>query len=477
MSLSEVHESATTPLSEPARERLLEDLTGYVRAAWQSFEHPRPAEPHADQALLARLEEPLPTEPSNAEQTLADAVEILEASVSPARPLYLAYIGSTGLEAGVLASTLSATYDVNLATAAGAADALDAQAVRWMGEFVGYPVAEGHFTSGGQTSNLTAILAAREQALPGTRERGLDGRKAAVYCSEEAHHSVLRAVEAAGLGRQALRKIAIRADRTMDVEALAAAIEADRAAGVTPIAVVATGGTTLTGAVDPIGAIAEVCERESIWLHVDGAFGLPAAASRGAGFRFAGLDRADSVTIDAHKWMGVQKSCSLIMLRRSGPLLATFGHDERYMLHEQDSQNPVDRTFEYSRPFRSLRLWLAFRLYGADRYRDWIDHTLDLGTHLAELVRDSTDFELLHDPQLSTVCFRHRPNGLAESKLDELNRLLAQAFQRDGRVFLAPAVVDGVTCLRVCFVNYRTEVDAPRFVLEVARELARDISC
>ncbi|CAM5320918.1 pyridoxal-dependent decarboxylase [Streptomyces canarius] len=214
-----------------------------------------------------------------------------------------------------------------------------------------------------------------------------------------------------------------------------------------------------------------MCEREGVWLHVDGAYGLPAAATRTAAHLFAGLDRADSVTVDAHKWLGVQKSCSVVMLRRRGPLRAAFGHEERYMLHQEDTGNPVDHTFEYSRPFRSLRVWLSLRVHGADRFRAWIERTLAHAALLADEVRAHASFELLHEPMLSTVCFRHVVPGLADAELDAHNERLARALQADGRVFLAPAVVDGRTCLRVCFVNFRTAPDAVKTVLEVADEL------
>ncbi|WP_459981295.1 pyridoxal phosphate-dependent decarboxylase family protein [Nocardioides sp. AN3] len=453
------------------REGVLRELSRHLSRAWASFDHPRPSEPQPDHALLERLGAGLPEGPSDAQAALGDAVDILESSVSPSRPLFLAYVGSSGLETSVLGSALAAAYDANLATAAGAADLLDQQAVRWIAEFVGFPLAEGHFTSGGQTSNLTALLAAREHALPGTREHGLSGRHVSVYCSEEAHHSVVRAVEASGLGRQAVRRIPTDDHRRMRVDALTAALTRDRAEGITPMAVVATAGTTLTGAVDPLDAIADVCERESVWLHVDGAYGLPAAATTTAGHWFAGLDRADSVTIDAHKWLGMQKSCSVVLLRRAGALRAAFGHEEHYMLHGEDIANPVDSTFEYSRPFRSLRLWLSMRVYGATQFRTWIETTLQHASRLADQIRDHPDLELLHEPMLSTVCFRHRPPGLSEEELDEHNERLALQMQRDGRIFLAPAVVDGRVCLRVCFVNFRTSAEDVDLVVPVVLEL------
>jgi aromatic-L-amino-acid/L-tryptophan decarboxylase len=451
------------------RPAVLADLAEVVAAAWASFDLPRPDEPEVDPALRERLREPLHEEPGDAEAALADAARLLDASVSPSRPLYLAYIGSTGLEMGVLASALAATYDANLATSAGGAELVEQQALEWVAEFIGFPLAEGAFTSGGMTSNLTGLLAAREARLPRSRVTGLAGRRAAVYCSDEAHHSVVRAVEVCGLGTDSIRRIPLDERRRMRVDSLADAVRRDAAAGVVPVAVVATAGTTLTGAVDPLDPIADVCAENGVWLHVDGAYGLPAAAAPSTSRLFAGLARADSAAVDAHKWLGVQKGCSAVLLREAGHLRAAFGHEERYMLGEEDVGNPVDRTLEYSRPLRSLRLWMALRAHGANQYRLWIENTLANTRRFTELVRAAEDFELLHEPELSTVCFRQVPGGGED--VDDHNRDLAHAMQRDGRVYLASAEVDGRCCLRVCFVNFRTTPEQVDQVLDVAREV------
>ena len=318
-------------------------------------------------------------------------------------------------------------------------------------------------------SNLTALLAARERALPGCRMTGVGSRRGTVYCSQEAHQSVVRAVEVIGLGRDAIRKLPLDDRRRLRPDALEHAIAADRADGVTPVAVIATGGTTLTGAVDPLDAVAEVCSRHGVWMHVDGAYGVPAACAPSTAALFDGLDRADSVTVDAHKWLGMQKSCSVVLLRTPGALAAAFRHDEHYLLHEADAANPVDRTLEYSRPIRSLKLWLAFRTYGAQAFRTGIERTLRHARALADAVDADPGLELLCRPTLSTVNFRDRPTGVAD--VDAHNLALARAIQQDGRVYLAPATVDGRVYLRVCFTNFRTTAEDVVEVLTVAREL------
>ncbi len=459
------------PLDLIDRPRALELLTEHLTNAWSSFDLPRPKEPELDAELQARLDEGLPPTPGDPQRALSDAAHVLDASVSPSRPLYTAYIGSTGLEAGVLAGALQHAYDVNLASQAGAAELVEQQTLRWMAEFIGFPMQEGVFTSGGMTSNLTALTAAREMALPGARTDGIAGRRCAVYCSDEAHHSVVRAVEVLGFGSSAVRRIAIDEQRRMQPLALASAIDADLADGVTPIAVVATGGTTLTGAIDPLAAIAQVCRERAVWMHVDGAYGGPFAGVPALADRFEGLALADSVTVDAHKLMGVQKSCSLVMLGRLGALARAFSHQERYMLHTGSAHNAVDATLEYSRPVRSLKLWLAFRLYGADVLRGWIGGTVAHARQLTALIREDQRFELLHEPMLSTVCFRY----LGEGDLDDLNRRLADAITRDGRVYLAAATVDERVCLRVCFTNFRTHDEDVIELFDVVREIAAGV--
>jgi len=317
------------------------------------------------------------------------------------------------------------------------------------------------------TSNLTALLAAREKALPGCRIDGLGGRRGAVYCSSETHHSVTRAVETTGLGRSSIRSLPLDAKRRMRPEQLDEAIAADKQQGITPVAVIANGGTTLTGAVDPLSEIADVCERQEVWMHIDGAYGLAAAGVPSRAELFTGAERADSVVLDAHKWLGVPKSCSVVLVRDASTLEAAFGHKERYMLHQDGTPNAVDRTVEYSRPVRSLKLWLAFRVYGAGRFREWIEQTLRLAERFRDLVDEDPAFELLHEPTLSTVCFRH----LTDTDPDEHNRRLAIAAQQDGRVYIAPAVVDDHVCLRACFVNFHTREEDADAVLGILREL------
>ncbi|MGZ8629269.1 MAG: pyridoxal phosphate-dependent decarboxylase family protein, partial [Actinomycetota bacterium] len=312
----------------------------------------------------------------------------------------------------------------------------------------------------------------REFALPKSRFEGLEGHRVAVYCSAEVHYSITRAVETLGIGSRNLRAIPLGPDRGLLPEALAEAIDRDRAQGITPIAVVATAGTTLTGAIDPMDAIADVCEERGVWLHVDGAYGLPAASVRPALFR--GVERARSASVDAHKWLYLPKACGVVLVRDQQDLLASFAHEEGYLPHQRHELHAVDITFEYSRPFRALKLWLAMRAHGAQAFRDAIERNLHEAHLLWETVEARPDFEALAEPTLSIVPFRHIPRGVTD--VNAHNQRLADALQADGRFWIASALVDGEVYLRPCFVNFRTTEEDVLDLVEVAAELGERVA-
>jgi aromatic-L-amino-acid decarboxylase len=460
---------------DATREEALGRAAAIVAEAWRSFDRPRPGQPAVDDRLRELLRAALPAGGSSAIGALEDAARVLDTSLAQPRPRFFAFVGSSGLEIAVLGDLLASCFDVNLALWAGAASEVEEQAVRWVSEFIGFPAAAGAFTSGGTISNVTALAAARERALPGTRRCGMAGQAGALYCSGEAHYSVVRAAELLGIGSDRVRGLRQDGARRLAPEEVAAAIDRDRDAGIASIAVVATAGTTLTGAVDPIDALADVCAERGTWLHVDGAYGVAAASTTSAGHLFAGLERADSVTLDAHKWLFLPKACGVVLVRRREDLHGALAHEEDYVPHDRPEHHMVDITLEYSRPFRALKLWLAFRAHGADAIRDAIERNLRQARLLHDELAACDDVELLcGEPPLSVVPFRHVPHGVAD--LDAHNLRLVAALQETGDVWVAPATVDGKVCLRPCVVNYRTTDEDVRALVELACEAGRALA-
>lgn len=454
------------------RREVLAFLSQKILEVWEGFDQARDSEPEITPFIEKILSEELPRFGTEITNSISQTMEILDRSIAQSRPRFLAYIGSSGLEVGAIADFLASSYDVNQAVDTKAATLLEEQCVRWLAQFIGYPFAFGFFTSGGMVSNLTALAAARRAALPNSRKEGL-GKDAVIYCSKESHYSNIRAAEILGFGSDSLRLIDIDECHRMRSNELELAIERDLANGITPVAIIATAGTTLTGAIDPIGEIARIAKRYGVWLHIDGAYGIPAAGTEKASL-FNGIEHADSITVDAHKWLFVPKSCSILLVRNLELLSNAFSHQEAYMPHENEKLNPVDFTLEYSRPLRALKLWLAFKTHGADAFKLAIERNIDLANLTYKIANERPDFRVLPNaPALSVVPLQYAPPGCSD--VSELNAVLCRKLIADGRFYISPAQIDGETWLRPCFTNFRTTEDDVHALFQVILELGNII--
>ena len=466
---------ASLDLIETDLHALLEGVTALVEqeiAAARSgpvFERP-PSAVEVDRVVGA--DRALPAEGESVEELLAACAGVLAAG-RRTTPTFFGYVQSPPAPVGVAADLLASAADQNLTSwrSGPAAAAVEHQTLRWLGEFVGFDAAAtGILVSGGSAANLTALLVAL-RAMTGPDD---DRRAMRVYASAETHFSVAKAATALGVG---LEPVAVDRDRRLDPAALRTAIASDRAAGLLPICVVANAGTTSTGAVDPLDAVAAVAADAGVWLHVDGAYGAPAAADPACRQLFAGLHRADSLCIDAHKWLYAPVDCSALLLHDAAATARAFGagaDDYVRVLATQPLETFAfwDHGLELSRRFRALKLWATLRFHGARRLAAAIGEDIRLAAHLAELVAAAEDFELLAGPGLSICCFRHAPTHVDQPSLDAHNERILQALQRDGRVYLSNATVDGRFALRACITNFRTtQADVER-VLTVVRDLA-----
>jgi aromatic-L-amino-acid decarboxylase len=403
-----------------------------------------------------------------------------EHSVYIGHPGFLAYVCGAGTVPGAAADLFAAALNPNVGgyrLSPGASE-IELHLARWMASECGLPEGSGgHALSGGAMANLVPLKAARDAAAgSGVRSEGLRGvPPLTLYASAEAHVVIRRAADVLGLGEDAVRAIPVDERFRMRAELLEEAIERDLAAGARPAAVVATAGTTATGAIDPIPAIADLCERHGIWLHVDGAYGGPAVLADDLRPLLAGIERADSIAIDPHKWLYAPVQVSLVLVRDMQRLADSFSTEASYTWIAEEERRGVDLSQlgpQFSRGFSALKVWLALLAHGRDAFERRISHDAALARYLGELVDEHPDFELMTEPSLSICCFRYAPPALRgdDEALDRLNERIMTAIHRDGRVYCSNAVLDGRFCLRACIVNFRTEAEQLELLLEVAAE-------
>lgn len=383
-------------------------------------------------------------------------------------PRFFGWVHGAGTPAGVLAALLAAGMNANVGGREHAAVYVERQVVAWFAERFGFPAgASGILTSGTSMGNLLALVAARDAAPPG------DGRLVA-YAAAGAHDSLAKALGIAGLGRDALRTVAVDEARRIDVADLRRQLGADRAAGLRPFAVIGTAGTVDTGACDPLDALADLCREEGLWFHVDGAFGALAVLSERHAPLVRGIGRADSLAFDAHKWLQVPYATGCVLFRDEAAHRAPFASAPAYLGRAARGTAAgapwfADYGLELSRPFRALALWFTLRHYGPRRLGEVIAGTCDLAAVLAARIAAADDLELLAPVALNVVCFRLRPAGVAEHELDRLNEAVAVAVQESGTAVPSTTRIGGTRALRVCIVNHRTRADDLDVLLTAVR--------
>ena len=377
-------------------------------------------------------------------------------------PGFLAYFASSGSAPGVLAEFLAAALNQQamLWRTSPASTELEEVSLGWLRQLMGLPDAfEGVIYDTASISSLHALAAAREAAVPGVRNKGLAGRPElpglCVYCSEHAHSSIDKAVILLGLGHGSLRHIPADDQFRMRVDALRDAIAKDRAANLIPVAVVATAGTTSTTSVDPIRDIADVCRREAIWLHVDASYAGVAAIIPEYRAHFDGWEHADSVVVNPHKWLFTPMDLSAFYCRRMDVVRQAFSLVPEYLRTSEGSRgvrNLMDTGIQLGRRFRSLKLWMVLRHFGAEGLRDVLAEHIRLARLFAQWVDDDREFERLAPVPFSVVCFRARPRVMASAsaaELDAFNEQLLDAVNASGDVFLSHTRLNGVLALRV----------------------------
>ncbi|MDX1592117.1 MAG: pyridoxal-dependent decarboxylase [Balneolaceae bacterium] len=434
--------------------------------------------------VVSRFDESLPEEGLDMEDLLEKVRrDVVDSATMNIGPHYYGYITGGGNQVAILAEMLSASLNQNNLKwhSSPVSTELEKLVIRWICEFIGYPEqAAGAILDGGSTANFNCLAVARKNMMPEEMSRkGLSGLPPmTVYVSSEGHSSFDKAVDMLGIGLDQLRKIPVDDQFRIQPDLLEEQIQQDIKNGFRPVCIIGIAGTTNTGAIDDLNTLAEISEKYSIWYHVDAAYGGPAAALEGTGKYFKGMEKADSLVINPHKWLYVPFEAACILVKEPEKLRKTFSLIPDYLQSNEDGGGRTD-LMEYQLPltksFKSLKVWMTLKAFGAKRLRETIRGDIDNAKYLAELVEDAGDFEKMSPVPLSIACFRYRPEGMSEEQTEQLNRKLAHAIEQDGRIFLTATKIHGKTALRTCFINPRTTRKDVEWILEVIRDVAEKV--
>jgi aromatic-L-amino-acid decarboxylase len=491
--------SPTASRLDPSAQRLRDMARAAVdwAAAYQESIRARPVAPDASAAeLRERIAEPLPVSGRDFEDLLAKFRDVIVPGTRHnGHPRFFGYVSSPGTAIASVADFLASTLSANLPAwrSAPAPTELEHLTIDWIKEALGLtPGAGGLFTSGGSMANLTALAAARHRRCgEEVAARGATARPAPlrIYASTEVHHSIHKAAAILGIGRANVRSVAVDDRFRMDVDDLVRRIDADRREEAEPFCVVATAGSVTTGAVDPLADIAAVAREHGLWMHVDACYGGFARLAPSARALFDGVEGADSIALDPHKWLYLPADCGCLIYRDPSGVRGAFALDADYtrIMHTDAAEAFAfwDYGLELSRPFRALKVWMTLAHVGIQGVGEAIESNLDCARHLADLVDGSEDFEMLAPVELSIFCFRYLPpvargraerSATEETHLSQLNQKIMVALQRDGSSYVSNASIAGRFALRGCVLNYRTTRADMRTLLDDVRAAAATVS-
>lgn len=447
--------------------------------------------PVPDEAAEWLTGQQLPTVGRSLDELLEDVrTRVLPYPMGNGHPRFFGWVNSPPSPAGVLVASVAAALNPSCAGGVHAGTLLERAVVRWLADLIGYPHRSGGglLTSGASVATIIALATARQQAARhdgwDVREEGLAGRRPmAMYVSAEGHGCLRKAAELLGLGTRHLRVVPVDDGYRLDVDALRTMIVQDTAAGMRPFCVAASAGTVNTGAVDPLDEIADIAAEHGLWFHVDGSYGALGILATGAAPRYAGLERADSLALDPHKWLGVPIDCGCALFREPATARDAFSLVPAYL--RDDNADEIGWFSEYgpeqTRPFRALRLWATMSHLGYAGIVRLIDHTVGLAHTLATMIENVDDFELLAPVSISVTAFRYRPACPASlmgsgDRLDALNGAIPAAVQGRGRAFLTGTRLGGSEALRACFLNPATTGDDLVVLLDEVRTAAKEIA-
>jgi aromatic-L-amino-acid decarboxylase len=460
--------------------RMVDDTLDHLatlrdRAAWQ----PMPP------AVRAGFDEPLPRGGEGEEAAYEQFRErILPYPNGNLHPRFWGWVQGNGTPLGMMADMLAAAMNPHLAGFDQAPALVEHQVVRWLAELMGFPADSGGvLVTGGTMANVLGLAVARHsRAGWDVREEGMHGGpRLTVYASTETHGWVRKAVELMGMGRAALRSVPVDDLDRIDVNALAAAVREDRAAGHRPICVIGTAGTVNTGASDDLSALADFCAAESLWFHVDGAFGAWAYTSEALRPQVAGMERADSLAFDLHKWGYLPFECACVLVRDADRHRAAFASAAPYLAQTERGVIAgglpfADRGIDLTRGFKALKVWMSFKAHGVDALTRLVEQNVAQARHLAARVEASAALELLMPVPLNVVCFRYAPADLPEAERDAVNREILLRLQEDAIAVPSGTLVRGRYAIRAAIVNHRSRREDFDVLADAVERIGREVA-
>ena len=431
---------------------------------------------------------PLPLEGTPLENILYTAKELLfEYSLHNGSPRFWGYITSPAAPGGILADLLAASVNANVGAniLSPVATEIEKQTIQWLATFIGYASnCGGLFVSGGNMANFTGLLAARKaKAGWDIRQNGFNDKQMIIYCSKATHTWVQKAADLFGFGLSNIRWIELTGEQQMNVHSLEKQILMDRQQGYFPFIVIGTAGAVGNGVVDPLDKIAEICRRYDLWFHVDGAYGAPAAAVPATSQLFKGMEKADSIALDPHKWLYCPIEAGCILVRNARHLQDAFSFLPPYYNFHGAQDDPPTNFLEYgfqnTRGFRALKVWVQLQQVGKNGYVQMIADDMNLAKKLYDLVKEEDELEAVAH-HLSIVSFRYVPVGLkdrpgADAYLNKLNEAILNRLQAGGEVFVSNAVIENKYCLRACIVNFRTTQEDIEVLAAVVSQTGRQL--
>ncbi|KAF4456352.1 hypothetical protein F53441_1511 [Fusarium austroafricanum] len=417
-----------------------------------------------------------PGQAHSIEQVLEEAFTAFDHRMRVNHPRFMGFIPSPTSPVAWLGDIVASAFNALGASKLQASGpvVIEKTLIEWLARQVGFPsTAGGICVSGGSMANLMGIVLARDRVVP----RG-ETSKAVAYLSDQTHYSVAKALRLLGFDKEQIRRLPADEDFRLNPDLLSKTIREDREAGLVPFLVVGTCGTTNTGAIDPLAQISEICHREGIWLHVDGAYGASATLSATRHETVDGLKYADSMSWDAHKWLFQTYSCGLLLVKDKANLVRSFANEGDYLrdgvaIEDEDIPNFWNYSMELTRPAsRAMKLWFTLRVIGVEKIGEMIDHGFDLAERAEEELRKLPDWEIVSSASLGVITFRYAPQGLTEEELEVINTGVSKSLISSNKAGILTTKVKGKVALRICALSPQLALDDMSSVIHEAHALA-----